>query len=174
MAANRNDAPLAAQLDRLESQVASIQASMKQLAQTVPADLVELTKDLHPNSAGTYQTQDIAAPFLYRKQAILASSDSLKTDMDFCQSILQSILIDQPSPTDSTISASSIQQAPILNITADDSLSLDEITKNLGDLQSRVQSANLRVDRMLQSYQIMITAASEALVTAQEAKKSNA
>jgi uncharacterized coiled-coil protein SlyX len=163
-------------LDRVEKQLASTQASIDRMAATVPTDLIELAQDLHPQTAGTYQSQDIAAPFLYRNQAILAAGDTLKKDMEYCQKILQSMLIDHPQATTSSSSAAAItpttvQQAPILNPprTVDaDQRQLDDLTKNLHDLQSRVQSANLRLDRLLQSYQVMVAAASEALVNAHE------
>jgi hypothetical protein len=165
-------------LDRVEKQLASTQASINRMAATVPTDLIELAQDLHPHTAGTYQSQDIAAPFLYRNQAILASGEALKMDMEYCQNILQSLLIDHPQATAlsssaATITPTSIQQAPILNparaTSADtEQQQLDDLTKNLCDLQARAQSANMRLDRLLQSYQVMVAAASEALVNAHE------
>jgi hypothetical protein len=162
-------------LDRVEKQLANTQACIDRLAATVPTDLIELAQDLHPHTAGTYQSQDIAAPFLYRNQAILASGDALKMDMEYCQKILQSLLIDHPQATTlsssaATITPTSIQQAPILNprATSAGAEQLDGLTKNLCDLQARVQSANMRLDRLLQSYQVLVAAASEALVNAHE------
>jgi hypothetical protein len=173
---NRSTTMQSSVLDRVEKQLASTQASIDRMAATVPTDLIELAQDLHPHTAGTYQSQDIAAPFLYRNQAILASGDALKKDMEFCQKILQSLLIDHPqvtalSSSASNITPTSIQQAPILNPRATssaDTEQLDGLTKNLCDLQARVQSANMRLDRLLQSYQVLVAAASEALVNAHE------
>jgi hypothetical protein len=163
---------MGSQLDRIEDLVASMKASIDRITSTVPTDLIELTNDLHPQTAGTYQTHDIAAPFLYRNQAILASSDTLQKDMEYCQMILQSLLIDHPQATSSAaITPASIQEAPILNTStqgADADKQLAVLTKTIHDLQSRVQSASLRVDRLLQSYQGFVTAASEALVNAHE------
>ena len=123
-------------------------------------------KELDPGMALTHQSQ----PLLYRRQEILADSDSLKQDMDELRKILHLLLTSQQA-TAGPLREEQVTQAPIItapSISHEDQKRLDTLRIILLDISSRSKKLVSRVDNMLECYHAVMTAASEKFVLADE------
>jgi len=126
----------------------------------------KLMKDLDPGMALTHQQQ----PLLYRRQEVLASSDSLRNDMEELRKILHLLLTS--SSSSGSLREDAVTQAPILtstNITHDDQRRLDALRLRMEGFQTRTQDMVAKVDHLVQTYHGLISAASEKFVIADEA-----
>ena len=141
----------------------------------------KLMMELDPGSALTHQ-QQIAAPLLYRRQAVLASADQLQQNMQKVHDILTLVAIGQAQiiTTDHTtpISEMQVTKAPILTQTVPPSLAdqerLRKVEKNLVETQQQIDSIAARMDRLVAGYHSLVSVVSEKMVLADEAIASKA
>ena len=128
----------------------------------------KLFRELDPGMALTHQQQ----PLLYRRQEVLAASDSLQTDMEELGKILHLLLTAQPpKEPNATLREDQVTQAPILtsvSVSPDDQRRLDALRLALEDLSVRTQKLTTNMDQMLECYHAVTTAASEKCILANE------
>ena len=149
-------------------------SNFKQLWQESDALLMELD----PGSALTHQ-QQIAAPILYRRAAVVASAESLQRDMQTVLDILTLLSVDQPqmishnSDSAPPLSEMQVTKAPLLVDTAPpspaDQARVVRVETSLHETAVRVQSAAARMDRLVAAYLALVAAVSEKMVLADEA-----
>lgn len=141
----------------------------------------KLMMELDPGSALTHQ-QQIAAPLLYRRQAVLASADQLQQNMQKVHDILTLLAIGQAQiiTNDHTtpISEMQVTKAPILTQTVPPSLAdqerLRKVEKNLVETQQQIESIAAHMDRLVSGYHSLVSVVSEKIVLADEALASKA
>lgn len=141
----------------------------------------KLMMELDPGSALTHQ-QQIAAPLLYRRQAVLASADQLQHNMQKVHDILTLLAIGQAQiiTNDHTtpISEMQVTKAPILTQTVPPSLAdqerLRKVEKNLVETQQQIESIAAHMDRLVSGYHSLVSVVSEKIVLADEALASKA
>lgn len=140
----------------------------------------KLMRELDPGSALTHQAQ-IAAPLLYRRQAVLSCADTLQRDMAAVHEILTLLVIGQQAQilsnktNDATalpISEMQVLKAPILMQTAappaDQQERLRQIETTLLGTQQQVESIAVRMDRLVANYHAFVSAVSEKIVLVDE------
>ena len=133
-------------------------------------EVESMEQDLSPGTALTHQKQ-IMAPMLYRRQQVLAEQDAFRGDLAQVARILHLLLIDQQDNRSKIISEEQVVHAPIVTDagpTAPEEEKLDALSKQVVDLQSRVQTAAQRLDRLLENYAGLVSAASEKMVLLEE------
>jgi len=148
---------------------------MPQPLQQLWQEIERLEADLSPGTALTHQKQ-IMAPLLYRKQCILGQQDDFRQDLQQVAQLLHLLLIDQPDTSAATIiTEQQVVNAPILVETAaatsnaaEHEERLDRLAASALDLQSRTRAAAAQLDRLLEQYARLTTAASEKLVLLEE------
>jgi hypothetical protein len=145
---------------------------------TTMKEIDELLEDLSPGTALTYQKQ-IVAPLVYRRQEILASSDTYRHDMHRMTQILNLLTIEQNLEKDHnrssmvSISEAQVVHAPII-VETTKGLSPEEETKLLTisnailDIQRRIQIASTKFDHIADHYSNLILATSEKMVLIEE------
>jgi uncharacterized protein YjcR len=163
---------LISRLEALEGQYMSLTDSS--LRQTW-AESDKLMQELDPGDALTHQ-QQFAAPILYRKQELLASAETFMHDIGQIGDIMKLLLIGQPPITEGDLKEEHVTQAPILTatpcISEEDQQRMDAVQQQMGDLQARTAVAADRLDRLLNNYHTLISAASEKMVLADEELRS--
>ena len=125
-----------------------------------------LMKELDPGMALTHQSQ----PLLYRRQEILAASDSLRQDMNELSKIFHLLLTAQPANS-GPLREEQVTQAPIItapSISQEDERRLDALRLNLLDINGRTNKLVAKMDSILECYHAVMTAASEKFVLADE------
>lgn len=174
---NNNDSgrpkgDLTNRLDALESQWKS--ATSSSFHQTWD-ESDRLLEDLSPgDSLLSYQqsatSQSMNNPILYRKQAVLASQDSLRRDMSYLSEILNLLYISQKQPSNST-TETLVSQAPILHpvsISDEEERRLDNLRVNVIKTQEQTNQLVNRVDSLISTYQKAIFALSERIILVEE------
>lgn len=134
----------------------------------------KLMLELNPGSALTHQ-QQIAAPILYRRQEVLASSESLHQNMQHVMEILTILSIGQPqimSGSTPVVSEMQVTKAPILTQTTPPSKEeqerLRQVEKKIADVNQQMESIAERMDRLVSGYHSLISVVSEKMVLADE------
>lgn len=135
----------------------------------------KLMRELNPGSALTHQ-QQIAAPILYRRQEVLASSESLHRNMQQVMEILTLLSIGQPQmiSNDSTqpVSEMQVTKAPILTQTTpppkEEQDRLRQVEKTIADVNQQMESIATRMDRLVNGYHSLVSVVSEKMVLADE------
>jgi uncharacterized protein YjcR len=156
---------LISRLEALEGQYMSLTDSS--LRQTW-AESDKLMQELDPGDALTHQ-QQFAAPILYRKQELLASAETFMHDIGQIGDIMKLLLIGQPPITEGDLKEEHVTQAPILTATPCIS---EEDQQRMDAVQPRTAVAADRLDRLLNNYHTLISAASEKMVLADEELRS--
>jgi hypothetical protein len=146
---------------------------------TTMKEIDDLLEDLSPGTALTYQKQ-IVAPLVYRRQEILASSDTYRQDMHRMTQIMNLLTIAQNNPEKDynrsskvSISEAQVVHAPII-VETTKGLSPEEETKLLTisnailDIQRRIQIASTKFDHIADHYSNLILATSEKIVLIEE------
>ena len=148
-----------------------------------------LLRELDPGAGLTHQQQ----PLLYKRQEVLAASESLKSDMNELSQVLHLLLTSQarqdskgstlltptkkdttavPASVASTLREDQVTQAPILTsmkVSPEDQRRLDALRLTIEDLNSRTQKVMMKLDHMVECYHSVVTAASEKCILADEA-----
>lgn len=132
----------------------------------------KLMLELNPGSALTHQ-QQIAAPILYRRQEVLACSESLHRNMQQVMEILTLLSIGQPQMIgDSPVSEMQVTKAPILTQTTppskEDQERLRKVEKTMSDVSQQMESMAARMDRLVAGYHSLVSVVSEKMVLADE------
>ena len=165
----KNDtmASMSTRLERLEGQY-------KKMAPTSLHNMWNetntLLQDLHPGTNLTYQ-QPIASrhnyPILYRKQHILAATQSLKNDMAQLSDILNLLLIGN-ADVNAAVTEETVTEAPILTaggtITADQQQRLDSLRVGTVQAQQKTEELAERLDSLVGTYKTVLTALSDRAV----------
>jgi hypothetical protein len=108
---------------------------------------------------------------LYRRQEVLASSDSLQKDMEELRKILHLLLTSQPATSSGPLREDQVTQAPIITsvcLSPEDERRLDALQLTFRDLDTRSQKLVGEMDNTLECYHAIMTAASEKCVLADE------
>jgi hypothetical protein len=145
---------------------------------TTMKEIHELLEDLSPGTALTYQKQ-IVAPLVYRRQEILASSDTYRQDMHRMAQILNLLTIEQNPEKDHTrsnkvsISEAQVVHAPIIvettkGLSPEEETKLQTISNAVLDIQRRIQIASTKFDHIADHYSNLILATSEKIVLIEE------
>jgi hypothetical protein len=161
-----NSSSLNAISSRLDTAKSTMDARTTSQFRDICLESEKLMKELDPGMALTHQSQ----PLLYRRQEILASSESLKRDMDELRNILHLLLTSQPAHTDH-LREEQVTQAPIItapSISHEDERRLDALRLLLLDITARSEKLVSSMDNMLECYHTVVTAASEKFVLADE------
>lgn len=183
-------ADVSSRVQALERQCAAL--AQQSSAVTDWKEIDALMEELSPGTALTHQKQ-IMAPILYRRAEVLAASARFKADMEQVAQILHLLLISaaaeataflssstRPSTATSTtrITEQQVVHAPILMTDYSNSEMmtsavveqerLDALSATVVDLQTRIQRASSKLDRILDNYAILVAAVSETLVLADE------
>ena len=116
------------------------------------------------------------APLLFRRQEILASSDSMKRDMEVLTRIRELTMIGVKVTNDSNSSnESNVVNCPIIsseryNLPSDHDAKerLERLCFRVAELHKRSTAVSIRADRMLDSYGQIMMALSEKMVLAEE------
>lgn len=141
------------------AQFETVQKRLQTLQEKVP---IKELLELHPGTALTYQS-NVMAPILYRKQAVLASAESLRADFKILNEIAHTLQV-----SSSPITEQAILESPILQPTTVDAKQLDDLGQQILELQKRVQLVSTKLDYLLENYKNFITALSEKLVLCNE------
>jgi hypothetical protein len=153
---------------RLEALERSLQ--LPSLTHQLWNEVEAMEQDLTPGTALTHQKQ-IMAPMLYRREQILAEQDTYLEDLERVGQILNLLLIDQDNQSSLLITEEQVVNAPIIvdtGLAADEVEKLERLAEQVVDLQRRVQKSAQRLDQVLESYTILVSAASEKLVLLEE------
>lgn len=153
-----------ARLDALERSL-----QLHSQTQQLWKEIESMEQDLTPGTALTHQKQ-IMAPMLYRRQQILAEQNTFRGDLEQVARILNLLLIDQDNST-KIITEEQVVNAPIVvdtGLTAQEDEKLENLSKQVVELQGRVQKAAQRLDQLLENYSGLVSAASEKLVLLEE------
>lgn len=143
---------------------------------TIDRLLSELAMSPLAGPAASVQGNNANAPLLFRRQEILASSDSMNQDMELLTRIRDLTMIGV-KVTDSKISSneSSVVNCPIIaseryNLALDPDAKerLERLCFRVAELHKRSLSASLRADRLLNAYGQVMMALSEKIVLAEE------
>ena len=121
------------------------------------------------------------APLLFRRQEILASSDSMKRDMELLSRIRELTMIGvkvnntNDSNKSSNNESNNVVNCPIIaseryNLPSDDDAKerLERLCFRVAELHKRSTAVSIRADRMLDSYGQVMMALSEKMVLAEE------
>lgn len=130
-----------------------------------------LLKDLHPGPNLTYQQPAKNYPILFRRKEVLASADTIKSDMDQLSTILNLLLISQKQ-TDSPIREEQVTQAPILTsvtISEEEERRLEAVRLQVGDINRQLLDMANRIDSLVEAYHTVMTSVSEKMVEVDEA-----
>jgi hypothetical protein len=146
---------------------------------TTMKEIDDLLEDLSPGTALTYQKQ-IVAPLVYRRQEILASSDTYRHDMHRMTQILNLLTIAQNNPEKDynrsskvSISEAQVVHAPIIvettkGLSPEEETKLQTISNAILDIQRRIQIASTKFDHIADHYSNLILATSEKIVLIEE------
>mmetsp|Transcript_4047 Transcript_4047/g.6937 ORF Transcript_4047/g.6937 Transcript_4047/m.6937 type:complete len:242 (-) Transcript_4047:45-770(-) len=115
------------------------------------------------------------APLLFRRQEILASSDSMKRDMEVLSRIRELTMIGVKVTHDTNKSESNVVNCPIVaseryNLPSDPEAKerLERLCFRVAEVHKRSTAVSIRADRMLDSYGKVMMALSEKMVLAEE------
>jgi len=115
------------------------------------------------------------APLLFRRQEILASSDSMKRDMEVLSRIRELTMIGVKVTNDTNKSESNVVNCPIVaseryNLPSDPEAKerLERLCFRVAEVHKRSTAVSIRADRMLDSYGKVMMALSEKMVLAEE------
>eukprot|EP00984_Skeletonema_dohrnii_P003152 scaffold1048_cov101-Skeletonema_dohrnii-CCMP3373.AAC.1 len=115
------------------------------------------------------------APLLFRRQEILASSDSMKRDMEVLSRIRELTMIGVKVTNDTNKSESNVVNCPIIasdryNLPSDPEAKerLERLCFRVAEVHKRSTAVSIRADRMLDSYGQVMMALSEKMVLAEE------
>jgi len=115
------------------------------------------------------------APLLFRRQEILASSDSMKRDMEILSRIRELTMIGVKVTHDTNKSESNVVNCPIVaseryNLPSDPEAKerLERLCFRVAEVHKRSTAVSIRADRMLDSYGKVMMALSEKMVLAEE------
>eukprot|EP00984_Skeletonema_dohrnii_P003158 scaffold1049_cov101-Skeletonema_dohrnii-CCMP3373.AAC.3 len=115
------------------------------------------------------------APLLFRRQEILASSDSMKRDMEVLSRIRELTMIGVKVTNDTNKSESNVVNCPIVaseryNLPSDPEAKerLERLCFRVAEVHKRSTAVSIRADRMLDSYGQVMMALSEKMVLAEE------
>jgi hypothetical protein len=158
-------------LSRLESLEQMWKTKSTSLPQPLSEETDSLLEDLHPGGAALTYQQVLSGrskdyPLLYRKQIVLASSDSLRRDMAELKNILNLLYISQRSPRDRDWS-----QAPILHIPTippEDEARLEAVSASVAQCQHQTTLLANRVDLLVSTYQTSMKNLSERIMKLDE------
>eukprot|EP00985_Skeletonema_marinoi_P030270 scaffold31320_cov89-Skeletonema_marinoi.AAC.2 len=115
------------------------------------------------------------APLLFRRQEILASSGSMKRDMEILSRIRELTMIGAKVTHDTNKSESNVVNCPIVaseryNLPSDPEAKerLERLCFRVAEVHKRSTAVSIRADRMLDSYGKVMMALSEKMVLAEE------
>jgi len=165
--APNEEADVATRLSRLE---ASAEKQLDPSFRSLWKESLALLDELHPGLGLTHQQQ----PLLYKRQHVLAASDSLGNDMGELAKLLPLLSLNSNNTTkDAFIREDQVTQAPILTssqfvISPEDQRRLDALRMTLDEAQSKVQTLTKQFQHLLESYHVLVTAMSEKCILADE------
>jgi hypothetical protein len=131
---------------------------------------LKFLKELDPDIALTHQQQ----PLLYKRQQLLAASSQLQIDMQQLDVILKLLTYEtKETASSSSIRLDQVTQATIVSSpnysqSHKDQERLDTLRVTFGTLQTRVSNVQQQMQRLLESYHTVMTAASEKCILAEE------
>lgn len=164
---------LTARVEALERTYSSSVSSSSSTA-TTWKEIDDLLEELSAGTALTHQKQ-IMAPVIYRRQEVLACSDTLKADLESLAEIQNLLLISQKNDSNKAsqlLTEENVVNSPILlsmaDMTEPEQKQLDELSATTLNLQRRTDAAAQKLDRMLHNYQQLTAAVSEKLVIIHE------
>jgi hypothetical protein len=166
--ASNNPKDLTSRLEALEQKFQSFSTPF-----TIWAESDALLQELHPQAGLTYQEPSTRNdPILYRRQQVLASADDLKRDFGELNTIMNLLLISQPT---TKVSEEHLINAPIITATAatladpDVTARLELLRMDVAVTYQRTMAMTNRVDSLIQTYHAIVTAFSERVLLLNQA-----
>lgn len=160
-----------------EARLAALQGQLDKFAspqyKSLWKESFQLLEELDPSIGLTHQQQ----PLLYKRQQVLAASETLGQDMAHLAQILQLLSLkqhqaqNQPAADSQKLRLDDVTQAPILtsiSVSSEEQRRLDALRVTLEDLNARAQRATLKLQQLLETYHVVVAAASEKCILADE------